>query len=154
MAPASSRPVNAETFAIGASRTESSLSAIDVAAGAWAAWVRVSDIRTTRPSAWLIQATEDTTCSQTTACRQRGEVFAVTGSRLAERRRGHIGRDPGFAPDPPTPGLRPPEYAAEAAIRPGEYGTGVISGASRVISGASRGSSPPRRAGGLLRRRR
>ncbi|MDX3191951.1 hypothetical protein PV458_26360 [Streptomyces sp. MN03-5084-2B] len=42
------------------------------------------------------------------------------GSRLAERRERHIGRDPGFVPDPPTPGLRPPAYAAEAAVPPGE----------------------------------
>ncbi|WP_255410315.1 hypothetical protein [Amycolatopsis sp. CA-128772] len=42
------------------------------------------------------------------------------GSRLAKTIRGHIGPDPGFAPDPPEPGLRPPGYAAEAALPPGE----------------------------------
>ncbi|MGW3967317.1 hypothetical protein ACWED2_46400 [Amycolatopsis sp. NPDC005003] len=41
------------------------------------------------------------------------------GSRFAKTIHAHIGRDPGFAPDPPRLRLHPVEYAAATAVRPG-----------------------------------
>jgi hypothetical protein len=38
-----------------------------------------------------------------------------------EKIRAHIGPDPGFAPDPGSLRLHPPEYADAAAVPPGEY---------------------------------
>lgn len=52
------------------------------------------------------------------------------GSRFAKTTHAHLGRDPGFAPDPHDAGVRPAKYGGGGEVLPEEYQRGGFFAAS------------------------